>query len=230
MCSHLFARLLFAVALTRLLAAHSDNGVTFNSVSMMQRDEVKRNRLKTTIWPHPPNAHIANRKHPPPPPRPQSSESAQWNSNHKHKPSRTNQRHTKWSLKWPLLSNPLGDDLWNVKERNQKPDLKLLNRTLCKSIQDYCMCSILCLKSTVSGVCVCVCVYLCPVHKQVYGLLSRACKNQNRSPGMSASVSSCTGLSCVIFVKIGMRGREANRNHEVFFFFFLPRGIYGRLE
>lgn len=67
----------------------------------------------------------------------QRSARTQLNSNHKHNPTRTNQRHTERSLKWPLLSNPLGDDLPNVKDRNLKLDLKRLNRTLHKTVRDY---------------------------------------------------------------------------------------------
>lgn len=143
----------------------------------------------------------------------QRSERTQWNSNHKHNPTRTNQRHTEQSLKWPLLSNPLGDDLPNVIDRNLKLDLKRLNRTLRKTVR-YCM-TYLCLKSTVSGVCVCICMWM--VHEWVDGLLSAACKNPVWvwRPGMRASIPSCTGLSCGIFVKEGKKSWEANRHREV---------------
>lgn len=49
----------------------------------------------------------------------QRSQRTQWNSNHKHNPTRTNQRHTEQSLKWPLLSKPLRDDLPNVKQKSK---------------------------------------------------------------------------------------------------------------
>lgn len=164
-------------------SADSNDAVAFTSVSMMETEEVKLSHSETMIWLHLPNTHITNHNAAPPP-QLQSAESTQWNSNHKHNPTRTNQRHSEWSLKWPLLSNPLGDDLWNVKERNQKPDLKLLNRTLHKSMKDY------------SQSLVCVCIFMWAVHKQVYGLLSTACRNLVgvRSLGMNASVPSCTAV------------------------------------
>lgn len=100
----------------------------------------------------------------------QRSEKTQWNSNHKHNPSRTNQRHTKRSLKWPLLLHPLGDDLPNVKSKTGPEAVKentVRDNTTYFMSKEHSHCS---------SVCVCVRICMWAVHKQDDGLLSSACK------------------------------------------------------
>lgn len=212
----LFACLLFSL----LLLADRDSGTTITPVRMTEREQVRGAKLSHLFTAHSadtqteratPNSHTTNRFVPPPLRTTKVRENTATVIINTTQPEQTEDaRSTLW--KWPLLSNPLGDDLPNnVKHRNLKLDLKQLNRTLHK--KTLIMWPIWCLKSAVTGVCTC----MWPVHKRVDGLLRAAYKDpaQVWSPGMSASIPSCTGLSCVIFVKERTKSWEANRHHEV---------------
>lgn len=63
----------------------------------------------------------------------------------------------------------------------------------------------------------CVSVWMWSVHKRVDGLLRAGYRNPAWvwNPGMSASIPSCTGLSCVISVKEKKKSWVEKRHHEV---------------